>query len=179
MLKELWSPVKGYETLYAISNYGRVKSIARVVKRSTSPIKVRERILKCSLNKGYKFVVFSRWGKLRTKYIHRLVAEAFVPNPNGFKIINHKDENKVNNIYTNLEWCSSSYNNSYNGAAVRRAILKRKPISQYDKDGVFIRNWAHAREAAEELGISKRAIYECCKGRSRTSGGFIWKRIKN
>ena len=62
---------------------------------------------------------------------------------------------------------------------IKAAISKRKPVLQYTKDGKFIREWSHAREAAETLRLNKRAIYECCVGRSRTSGGYIWKRKEN
>ena len=73
----------------------------------------------------------------------------------------------------------NSYNNSYNDIRIKAAVSKRKSVLQYTKDGKFIREWSHAREAAEALGLNKRAIYECCVGRSRTSGGYIWKRKEN
>ena len=106
---------------------------------------------------------------------HRILATQFIPNPNNLPVVNHKDENPLNDVVTNLEWCTWSYNNSYNNLRKRAALNKRKPILQYSSDGKFIREWSHAREAAESLGLNKRAIYECCAGRSKTSGGYIWK----
>ena len=104
------------------------------------------------------------------------MAKAFIPNPDNLPCVNHKDENPSNNCVDNLEWCTYGYNLAYNDLAKRKAIDKRKPILQYSKDGEFIREWSHAREAAEALGLNKRAIYENCAGRSKSSGGFIWKR---
>lgn len=175
-MTEIWKDIKGFEGLYQISNFGRVKSLKRIVQRGSNYKPVCERILKEGDNDGYAFVVLSKNGKCKTKGIHRLVAEAFIPNPYDLPLINHKDENSKNNHVDNLEWCNYSYNNSYNNVRIKAATNKRKIVLQYTKDGIFIREWSHAREAAEVLHISKRAIYECCKGRSKTSGGFIWKR---
>ena len=178
-MQEVWKDIKGYEGLYQISNFGNVKSLCRIVKRGTNYKPVCERLLKSSLNKGYAYVILSKSGKTKTAWVHRLVAETFIPNPNNLPCINHKDENSSNNNVNNLEWCSYSYNNSYNDVRVRSAITKRKAILQFDKNGNFIKEWSHAREASEALGLNKRAIYECCKGRSKTSGGYIWKRVED
>lgn len=176
-MQEIWKDIKNYEGLYQVSNLGRVKSINRVVKRGDNFKPVCERILKPGgKNRGSYFVILSKNGKSSTKYIHRLVAQAFIPNPNNLPVVNHKDENPLNDNVDNLEWCTWSYNNSYNDLRKRAAKSKRKPVIQYSKSGEFIKEWSHAREAAETLGINKRAIYECCVGRSKTSGGFIWKR---
>lgn len=178
-MKEIWRDIQGYEGLYQISNLGNVKSVKRIVKRGTNFKPVNERILKAGDNDGYKYIILSKSGKTKTGWIHRLVAQAFIPNPDNLPCINHKDENPSNNAVDNLEWCNYSYNNSYNDMRIKAAIPRRKAILQYNKDGEFIREWSHAREASEELGINKRAIYECCKGRSRTAGGFIWKRVED
>ena len=176
-MQEEWRDIKDFEGLYQISNLGRVKSVARIVKRGTNYKPVAERLLKFGgKERGSYFVILSKDGHTYTRYVHRLVAQAFLPNPNNLPVVNHKDENPLNDVVTNLEWCTWSYNNSYNDLRKRAAECKRKPILQYSKDGEFIREWSHAREASETLGISKRAIYECCVGRSKTSGGFIWKR---
>ena len=176
-MQEEWRDIKDFEGLYQISNLGRVKSVARIVKRGTNYKPVAERLLKFGgKERGSYFVILSKDGHTCIRYVHRLVAQAFLPNPNNLPVVNHKDENPLNDVVTNLEWCTWSYNNSYNDLRKRAAECKRKPILQYSKDGEFIREWSHAREASEALGISKRAIYECCAGRSKTSGGFIWKR---
>ena len=178
-MQEVWKDIKGYEGLYQISNLGNVKSVNRIVSRGTNFKPVRERILKTGNKDRYRYVMLSKYGKSKTGWVHRLVAQAFIPNPDNLPCVNHKDENPSNNVVDNLEWCDYSYNNSYNNIRVKAAIPKRKAVVQYNKNGEFIRVWAHAREAAEALGINKRAIYECCKGRSQTSGGFIWKRVED
>ncbi len=174
--KEIWKDIKGYEGLYQISNLGRVKSIKRVVARGTNYKPIKERVLKAGNNKGYAYVILCKYGKKKTVQVHRLVAYAFIPNPNNLPCINHKDENPLNNIVSNLEWCTHSYNNSYNELRVKAAISKRIPVLQYSKEGVFIREWSYSKEAEKELGISHRTIDACCKGKLKTSGGYIWKR---
>lgn len=176
---EEWKPINEFEGYYEVSNLGRVKSCQRVIHRKTTSITVNERILKLRNNKGYMSVCLRKNKKSYWKQVHRLVAEAFIPNPNNYPIVNHKDENPSRNIVTNLEWCTKSYNNSYNGARVRAAIPRRMEVLQFTLDGVLIKEWSHTREAAETLGLSKGAIYQACKGKIKTSGGFIWKRKKD
>lgn len=171
-----WADIAGYEGYYKVSNDGEVKSVRRVVKRGSNYKPVEERLLKLGNNHGYRTVALSKNGKVFYYQVHRLVAVAFIPNPNNLSCVNHKDENPANNCVNNLEWCTKSYNNSYNKARIKAAISKRKVVLQFNKDGKFIREWSYAKEAADALNLNKRAIYECCKGRCKTSGGYIWKR---
>ena len=117
---EIWKNIVGYEGKYQISNLGRVKSLK-------DRYGYRERILKPSTNKrGYKKVVLVKVGeKRKTFLVHRLVAEAFIPNPNNYSEVNHKDENPSNNNVDNLEWCTRKYNINY-GTAIERATEKKK-----------------------------------------------------
>jgi len=171
---ETWKDIEGYNGYYQVSNHGRVRSIERVVKRGSNYLPVSERILKLGTKCGYKTVALSKYGKVKYYQVHRLVAKSFIPNPKNLPCVNHKDENPGNNNVSNLEWCTKSYNNSYNDVRIKAAVCKRKPIIQMSKSGKFIKEWSHAREAAECLGLSKGAIYQCCKGKIKTSGGFIW-----
>ena len=98
---EIWRDVIGFENLYLVSNLGNVYSI-----HSKKQLKLKD-------NKGYYNVTLFKNGKRYYKIVHRLVAEAFIPNPNNFKEINHKDENKINNNVDNLEWCDAKYNLNY------------------------------------------------------------------
>ena len=114
MKKEYWKPVVGYEGLYEVSNWGRVKSAKRLVKSPRGYRTVCERILKPTKDShGYLCVSLHKEGKMKFVKIHRLVAEAFLDNPYNLSEVNHKDENKQNNIVTNLEWISHIDNIRY------------------------------------------------------------------
>lgn len=175
---EIWRDIKDYEGLYQVSNYIRVKSLPR------NGTILTESILKQRINKdGYRVVQFSKNGKIRNHFIHRLVAEAFLENPNNLPYINHKDENKLNNIPENLEWCDSKYNCNY---GTRNERIKRfskdnhasKPIVQIDKNtNEIIKEWDSIMDAERALGIDNGHISACCKGKKyyKTVGGFKWK----
>lgn len=116
-MKEVWKDVVGYEGLYQISNTGKVKSLPKWAGKSLR----KERILKTPPDKdGYIKVVLCKNNKTRFLSVHRLMAEVFIPNPNNFPQINHKDENKQNNNLDNLEWCTCKYNINY-GTRTERA----------------------------------------------------------
>ena len=105
-MKEDWKDIKDYESLYQVSNLGRVKSLRNNKSK-------KEKILKPGNNRGYLYVPLYKEGKRKIYAIHRLVSEAFIENPNNFPCVNHKDENPSNNCVENLEWCSREYNNNY------------------------------------------------------------------
>ena len=120
--QEIWKDIKNYEGLYKISNLGRVKSLPKYAGRSYR----KEKILKTYLDKnGYVKVILCKNNRTRFLSIHRLLAEAFIPNPNDYPQINHKDENKQNNSLNNLEWCTCKYNINY-GTRTKRDVEKRK-----------------------------------------------------
>lgn len=126
-MTEIWKPVKGYEGLYEVSNKGRVKSLKRYsVRFGHQKELVGEKLM--SLHKsseGYIIVHLSKDGERKSKSVHRLVAQAFIPNPHCYPLINHKDENKANNHVENLEWCTQEYNVNY-GTAHKRARTTHK-----------------------------------------------------
>lgn len=112
--EEIWKDISGYEGLYQISNFGRVKSLARMVNNNGGFYLSKERFLKAGIDSnGYALVVLSKNDKNKSVRIHRLVAIAFVNNLKNTNIVNHIDGNKLNNIYTNLEWITSSQNNTH------------------------------------------------------------------
>ena len=130
-MQEIWKDIKNYEGLYQVSNLGRVKSVERKVwcERNKSFKVLKERILKLwKSNCGYLRVVLCIDSKTRYHSIHRLVAEAFIPNPDSLPQVNHKDEDKTNNRIENLEWCSGEYNRNYGTRNERIKTTQGKPV---------------------------------------------------
>ena len=170
--KEEWRDISGYEGLYMVSNFGRVRSRYGYLSNLASDGKTR--ILKQGNTGRYMAVVLCKNKIKKMRLVHRLVAEAFIPNPNRYPIINHKDENPSNNHFNNLEWCTTKYNLSYGTAMIRRAKSKSKPILQLTMSGDVVRRWNSGEEAKKE-GLSKGNICMCCKGIRRHYKGFLWR----
>lgn len=171
-MKEEWKEIKGFENLYAVSNLGRIKSLYR--KRITGGV-LRERILHPGINRhGYCSVSLCKDGVIRQYKIHRLVAMAFIPNPQNYPIINHKNEIKTDNRVENLEWCDSSYNINYGGCIEKLKKNKFHPIRQMNENCKFVAIFPSAKQAGRELSLDYRAICKCANGRQKTCGGFKW-----
>lgn len=114
---EIWKDVVGFERLYEVSNLGNVRSVTRTITRSDGRVYVKQgkQLKSFVTNRGYEYVMLNdAQHKQHLKTVHRLVAQAFVANPSNLPVVNHKDENKLNNAATNLEWCTQSYNMTYN-----------------------------------------------------------------
>lgn len=135
---------------YQISNLGRVKSLIG-----------HEKILKPELRTGYYSVNLCKNGTYKHIRIHRLVAETFLPNPDGLPMINHKDENRLNNNITNLEWCDNKYNSNYSNS---------KAVYCFDLDEYF----RSASEASVHTGIARSSITKTCTGKQKSAGGKWW-----
>ena len=186
MESEVWKDVKGYEGYYQVSNMGRVKSM-RVLKTPKNGVKCRKNAFlstKTSHDKQYVTVALCRDGEKKQTQVHRLVAEAFIPNPNNLPFVNHKDENPSNNCAGNLEWCTQGYNIQY--SLERKGRLRPKselrPICAYTLSGEFIAQYNSVWEAIEKLGIESNSprgarnnIRMCCKGKSRNAFGYRWR----
>lgn len=177
-MEEIWKDIKGYEGLYQVSNFGRVKSLSRKRNRPNENATITERILSLGYNaQGYALCVLYKDKKTKTLRVHRLVAEAFIPNPNNYPIVNHKDENPANNRADNLEWCSYSYNQSYGTVCSRKsdAMTNGKTsvkIEQYTTDNRYVKTYPSLAEARRN-GYSN--ISKCLNGKRKTAGGFKWR----
>lgn len=176
MENEIWKPVVGYEGLYEVSNLGRVRSLDRYAKQPKGGLRlIKGRILNQYINRcGYLFVSLSKNGKVKKITIHRLVAQAFIPNPDNLPEVNHKDECKTNNRADNLEYCTRKYNLYYGTGNSRRADKQSKPVLQFDLQGNFIKEWSSLIEAGRN-GFGQGNISLCCQGKQKFHKGFIWK----
>lgn len=185
-MEEVWKPVVGYEGLYEVSNLGRVKSLERIDKMN----RLRKGVILAPIIRKdrYKKVALSNNGVAKKVYIHRIMMEAFVPNPNNYPYINHKDENPSNNFIfintdgtvdpqkSNLEWCTPEYNNNYGTIKERVSKKHSKTVVQKSLSGEFVRKYESLQEAAKTVGVTAGRISACCLNRQRakTAGGFIW-----
>lgn len=159
---EIWKDIEGYEGKYQISSMGRVKAL----NYNHSGC---EKILKEKQEKnGYKRVGLFKDGRQKLYSIHRLVAQAFIPNENECPLVNHIDENKTNNCVNNLEWCDESYNITYSIG---------KSIMQISLDGELIKIYDSAVIAAKETKICRACISKCCLKQQKQAGGFYWEFI--
>lgn len=178
---EVWKPISGYEGFYEVSNLGRIRSLERIVECSDCrKRKIKDRTLKgSSYSGGYSGVTLHKDGCTKSVNIHRIVAEAFVPNPLEKEEVNHKDENPSNNHATNLEWVSHKENINY-GTRTERARetttkLQGKAVQQFSKDGKLVAEYESLSAAGNATGTHVPNILKCAKGIYKTAGGYIWK----
>lgn len=178
-IEEKWTPVRNYEDLYEVSNTGKVRSIDREIidkRGSTRCFKGRE-LKKIILPNGYFVVGLSKNGFNKLHYVHRLVAEMFIPNPNNYPCINHKDEVKINNNVDNLEFCTYKYNNDYSNNVERMNRSTRKRVIQLTKDYKVVFIYESEMEASRKTGIQQSSISRCCFGHAKTAGKYLWRHI--
>lgn len=176
-MNEEWKLIDGFKN-YEVSNLGNVRSLSQKRKLKDGSIKVISgKLLTKQTGWNNKYLCVGLYDdnkKYHRLPIHRLVAKTFIPNPNNYQVVNHIDENKFNNSVENLEWVTLEQNNaySYKKHPERKNTVQ---ILQYDLAGNFIKLWNSLKEASEYLGIKINSISECLRGKSKTSGGFIWK----
>lgn len=186
METEIWKEIKGYEGMFAVSNLGRVKSLARRVSNHTGFINKPERILKPIKDiKGYLRVYLSKNNKNKFTPIHRLVSFAFIPNPENKPQVNHIDGNKQNNHVENLEWCTNRENSIH---AIRMGLndhskyesgRPKRKVNQIDiSTGKIIKTFNSIADASREFKTSN--IGECCRGKygRKTVCGYKWEFAK-
>lgn len=181
---EVWKDIKGYEGYYQVSSEGRIKSLDRIViSRNRWGFHNRHykgRLLKFELNKdGYFYCGLCKDSRRIMYIVHRLVAEAFINNPECKSEVNHIDGNKQNSRVNNFEWMTHEENMD---DAVKNGLLNNKGknhprariIFQMDKLGNIIKKFNYIKEAERELGICSSSICNVCKGKLKIAGGFRW-----
>jgi hypothetical protein len=167
--KEVWKTITDFDW-FEVSNYGRVRSKDRIFIDSYGRICHKKgQLLKLKKQIGKKdnycqmMVSFHYEGKMYRKIVARLVAKEFVPNPNNYPQVNHKDENSKNNYFENLEWCTAKYNINYGEYLKRRAKSKSRPIDIYDENHIFIETLSSGVEVSKKYNVSRGSISTSCK----------------
>lgn len=173
---EKWVPIKGFEHLYHISNYGRIKSLKKQYRNGTGGLIVLDkRILKQTLNKkGYLRIRITDGNKKYTFRVHRLVAEAFVPNPKNKPEVNHINEIKTDNNFRNLNWLTRKENMLHGTTPIRISKTVGKPVSCFTKEGVFVKTYYSIKSTSED-GFSENSVCSCVNGKQKSHKGFLWK----
>lgn len=183
-MREEWRDVVGYEGLYQVSNLGHVKGVARTIRRGNHTVTVPERVLNQNDNtNGYLRVNLSKDNRVKQSFVHRLVAEAFVDNPNEFRYIDHLDSDRHNNNAENLAWCTQSENIA---AAYARGRRKYTPMSEDARRRVtkkvskpVVRSdgkiYPSVTSAAKGLCVTVGMVRHVLKGRAKTVKGYSFR----
>lgn len=178
-MNEIWKDVVGYEGLYQVSNLGRVKSLEHFVPTKNgavrnSPSKIR---INCFDGKYYHVILYKQ-GRRKVALVHRLVADAFIPNPNNLPQVNHKDGNKLNNNMDNLEWCSAQDNilHAFATGLCNPSITHYRGVKAFLFDsGTFVGEYTSLHEAADILGLNVGHVCSVLRGRYKQTGGYYFK----
>lgn len=172
-MKEVWKDIEGYEGLYQVSNMGNVRG--------------KNGVLKPHNSKGYLQIILSLNGEISHYYIHKIVAKAFLPNPDNKQEVDHIDTNTLNNVVSNLKWVTRKEN--MNNPLTRKKQSTRlkgkighntpasKIIAQLDKNGKLLKVWLCAMDAVRQEGYTQEHISSCCKGTLKTHKGYKWQYI--
>ena len=188
-MNEIWKSIMGYEGYYEVSNLGNVHSVDRIIVNKNGRKRFfNSKILKLLTNiDGYLVIQLNKNGKGKQFRVNRLVAHAFIPNPDNKLVVNHKDCNKKNNLSTNLEWNTVSENTQHaydNGLNKSPKYYlnkfgvehnRSKAVLQYSKSNEFIVEHASMHEAKRKLNIDVSSISQACNGKRNYAGGFVWK----
>lgn len=171
---ETYKTIIGFEGLYEVSNTGKVRSLDRIVNGKNGLTKLKGKILKTSLQRGYKGINLFKNGKIKRVTIHRMVGIHFIDNPNNYKCINHIDGNKLNNNVSNLEWCNHLQNLIH--ARILGLNKSEKKIAQFDFYGNKLNDFKSLADASRYIGkYEMRGNITRAIKNNKTAFGFKWK----
>lgn len=190
-MEEIWKDIKGYEGLYQVSNFGRIKGMEKICKSCYGSTSIKkERILKNRINNKngyYRVTLYKEDGK-KDFYVHRLVAETFIPNIDNKPAINHKDGDKGNNNVDNLEWVTYKENTNHawktklivmtekhKNTNIENGMKLAKKVIQYDRQMRKLAEYNSLSEAGRINQIKESGISRCCRGLIKQAGGYIWR----
>lgn len=186
---EIWKDIEGYEGMYQVSNLGRVRSLDRYIPAKCALSKTDDDVLFFRKGKiikqfeigrktGYFGVGLSKGDKAKMFRVHRLVAMAFIPNPDNLSEVNHIDEDKSNNRADNLEWCTRLYN-EHHGTKIERAAKNRyrRPVEAYNEKGEVVASFPRMADAARAYGVTVGTLWQCCNhiGTCKRVKGLYWR----
>ena len=190
---EIWKDIKGFEGLYQVSNWGRVKSLERVVQFGKQKRIVKSKIRKLNhirIHSNYTQTFVTLYNKQKRKdfIVGRLVAETFIPNPENKPCVDHKNADPTDNRVENLRWVTHKENSNNPITLSNMSIAHKgktglkgdknkysKKVLQFDLEGNFIKEWDCLHQIEETIGLSHIQVSRCCRGIYKTSGGYVWK----
>lgn len=181
--EECWKPVVGCEGIYEVSSYGRVRSVDRyVTDKNGVKLFYKGKILSMQIKYGHgklprHYISLCVNGHVITRSVSRLVAEAFIPNPENLPQVNHKDEIPSNNHVDNLEWCTAEYNHNYGTRNMRQAMALHKPVAVYDINGKYLSTHDSIKSAARHYNCDESSITKVCKGKYKYTKNMIFKYV--
>lgn len=188
---EEWRPVVGWESLYAVSNLGRVAFLNRTTRQTQGTYHIKPKLCKFMTTK-FGYIQARLWlnNKEKKKYVHRLVADAFIPNPNNYPQIDHIDTDKTNNQVRNLRWCTSTMNHLNPITRARNSASKKGhpvliekmsvPVVRINpKDPTDYKIYESAKKAGEIEGFNWNHISDVCRGVRNKTQGFYWKYLSD
>ncbi len=185
-MDEIWKDIEGYEGLYQVSSLGRVKSLKRQVVNTVGFRIVPESYLRGRLRYGYRIVSLCKFGEVNRCMVHRLVAQAFIPNPENKPSVNHIDGVPNNNVLSNLEWATYTEQQNHRHHVLHRKVgraylgkfgkehNKSKTVYQILNEKI-IAEFGSTKEAERKTHIDSTSIGRCCNGKQGTAGGFRWR----